>query len=139
MAYECSCGRQFANATSLERHQWVTKHEGSRQTTANPPAQEMAVPAPLDPNRQAVRQALEVIGQKQDEQKHFDQQRRARRKLENQRNHWKRRLRLATEEALQALDGGAEQLHQGGILALRLMLALAVLATMFWAGVHFLK
>lgn len=129
MAYECSCGRQFANATSLERHQWVTKHEGRLQLVETA---EMALPAPLDPNRQAVREALEVLGQKQREQQLFDHQRKARRKLVNRSNHWRFRLKLATTEVLQALDEGAEQLHQGGVLALRLLLGLAVVLGLGW-------
>jgi len=130
MTYECSCGRQFVNATSLERHQWVTRHQGRVERP------EMAVPGSLDPRPEELRQAMELLQQKQAEQQSFDRQRRARRQLENRRNHWKFRLRLALQEALEALDGGADQLHQAGLLALRLLLTLAGLGGVVWIGMN---
>ena len=77
---------------------------------------------------------MQLLQQKQAEQQSFDRQRRARRQLENRRNHWKFRLRLAIQEALEALDGGAYQLHQAGLLALRVLLVLGCMGGILWAG-----
>jgi hypothetical protein len=70
--HNCSCGRTFPTEKALQRHTWVTNHKAAEPT--------LTTPAP-DHSREAVKNALRILREKQAAQHNFDQQRRRDRQL----------------------------------------------------------
>lgn len=70
--HNCNCGRTFPTEKALQRHVWVTNHAAAAPTPTVEPG---------DNSREAVKNALRILREKQADQLTFDQQRRRDRQL----------------------------------------------------------
>ncbi|MBT9583193.1 hypothetical protein IV102_07580 [bacterium] len=113
--HNCSCGRTFLNAISLERHQWVTNHR-----SAAPAAKQ---------GKDAVAQALKILREKQAVQLEFDVKRRQKRRMRREILKVEQQVYAAAEQAYQSAKSVGHSTLMGARLALMLLVLSGLVVT----------
>ena len=122
----CSCGRNFLNGISLERHQWVTKHVAAETIV---PAADQKVRAA----QAALAQAMRVLKEKQALQQQFDHKRRQKRRLRRQLMH----IEQGVEQLVEMIFANVCNLGgQSVMLVGRLVVLLGVISSLVAAGMQ---